>query len=305
MRTKIKQKRAAQQRRREPTIRLPRSAFAESFCVYQDHHGKTCIVIARANHAVRFIPLTVEPVRVEQQGADRFHREWHPLYDYPVERAAIIYCAHARLFGANDDAWNWLQQIIVRVTVDEEVLPFHEKDIDMAAPQKPLRNPNFQEELQTATTARTPRTAAASTQTPPAPTRRTRASAAQANGVVTAPAKPERQPRGPTASSLFKELIMGTNVRNAQSFGWTDDEIFAEVQSQYALSDEKRSYVAWYRNDLRKKGENPPEAIKPPKAAPLDQPAAAVPTRRRQAAAPAAPAATPRTRAPRGQAAGA
>jgi len=305
-------KQARKLARRQATKRVPRSAFSESFQVHQNHHGKTCIEIARANHAVRFIPLDVDVLRVEQKGAESFKRDWHVLDEYPVERAAVIYCTHAQLFGANDEAWAWLQQIITRVTVDGEILPVRQDTIedieDMAAPQKPLRDPNFQQELNKATTGRTSRTAAAAPlPPPPAPTRRTRASAT-ANGAVTAPQKPVRQPRGPSASSLFKELIMGTMIRGSASFGWTDDEIFAEVQTQYGLGEERRNYVAWYRNDLKKKGQNPPEAIK---AAKTSTPAAtngtAPATRQRRqpaAAVPSEPAA-PRQRAPRRQPAGA
>ena len=40
----------------------------------------------------------------------------------------------------------------------------------------------------------------------------------------------------------------------------TDDQIFAKVQKEFNLDDNKRSYVKWYRNDLNKKGMNPPAA---------------------------------------------
>lgn len=62
----------------------------------------------------------------------------------------------------------------------------------------------------------------------------------------------------PSAASRFKELIMDqTPSGNARR---TDDEIFATVQKEFNLDDSKRSYVAWYRNDLKKKGvENVPE----------------------------------------------
>lgn len=56
--------------------------------------------------------------------------------------------------------------------------------------------------------------------------------------------------RGGVAST-FRELIMQGKL--------TDDAIFAEVRKRHPeVTPEKRSYVAWYRNDLKKKGENPP-----------------------------------------------
>jgi len=53
-----------------------------------------------------------------------------------------------------------------------------------------------------------------------------------------------------SAAQLFRDLIMEGKK--------TDDQIFAEVQKKFSLDDSKRGYVAWYRNDLSKKGENPP-----------------------------------------------
>lgn len=59
--------------------------------------------------------------------------------------------------------------------------------------------------------------------------------------------------RKPSASSMFCELIMAGEL--------TDDEIFAKVQAAFGLDDGKKSYTKWYRNDLRKKGKNPPGPV--------------------------------------------
>lgn len=55
-----------------------------------------------------------------------------------------------------------------------------------------------------------------------------------------------------TAAAMFCELIMGGKK--------TDDQIFAAVKAKFGLDDKKRSYVAWYRNKLKKDGKKPPEA---------------------------------------------
>lgn len=70
--------------------------------------------------------------------------------------------------------------------------------------------------------------------------------------------KVEKQPRGETASGLFKQLIMEGKL--------TDEDIFKKVQDKFDLDDKKRGYVAWYRNNLKKTGANPPDP-KEPKAA--------------------------------------
>lgn len=57
----------------------------------------------------------------------------------------------------------------------------------------------------------------------------------------------------PTASALFRELIMEGKL--------TDDKIFETVQKRFGLDEKKRSYVAWYRNDLTKQGQKPPAPV--------------------------------------------
>lgn len=67
-------------------------------------------------------------------------------------------------------------------------------------------------------------------------------------------AAPKGEAKAPreSAAAMFKELIMAG--------GKTDDQIFAAVQKKFGLDEKKRSYVAWYRNDLTKKGQKPPAA---------------------------------------------
>ena len=65
--------------------------------------------------------------------------------------------------------------------------------------------------------------------------------------------KAAKEPKEPriTPATTFRELIM--------KGGLTDNQIFAAVQKKHPeVTKEKRPYVAWYRNDLRKRGENPP-----------------------------------------------
>jgi hypothetical protein len=55
-----------------------------------------------------------------------------------------------------------------------------------------------------------------------------------------------------TAAAMFCDLIMAGSL--------SDDKIFAKVKEKFGLDDKKRSYVAWYRNKLKKDGQKPPEA---------------------------------------------
>jgi hypothetical protein len=55
-----------------------------------------------------------------------------------------------------------------------------------------------------------------------------------------------------TAAGMFRELILEGKH--------TDDQIFAKVKAKFKLDDKKRSYVAWYRNQLVKEGKKVPKA---------------------------------------------
>lgn len=101
----------------------------------------------------------------------------------------------------------------------------------------------------------------------PPPTKGRGKPAAEAAVEKPAP-KAKAEPKAPkekvrSAADAFRELIMEGKL--------PDSEIFARVQKEFGLDDNKRSYVAWYRNDLRKKGQNPPDAVLE-KGAPLPPP---------------------------------
>jgi hypothetical protein len=67
------------------------------------------------------------------------------------------------------------------------------------------------------------------------------------------PTGEKRQRTG--AAATFKELIM----KGKQ----TDEQIFEAVRARHPeVTPDKRHYVSWYRNALKKEGANPPSAIK-------------------------------------------
>jgi len=74
---------------------------------------------------------------------------------------------------------------------------------------------------------------------------------------ATKAAKPAAKPakageKKPSAAQMFQDLIMAGKL--------TDDQIFEKVQAEFGLDEKKRGYVKWYRNHLKKQGQNPPEA---------------------------------------------
>lgn len=183
-------------------------------CVAWDRQRRTCIVVADDGDHVRFIPLSYDlGLLVESLPAKEFGLLYEVQADYPAERAATLYVQYSHSIGASEEALEFLGHIV-------KLSP---KDIEMAS-KKPAAK-------------------AAAKKAAPAKAAAKKAPAKAAG---------EKKERGPSAASMFKELIMAG--------GKTDDQIFAAVQKKFGLDDKKRSYVAWYRNDLTKKGEKPPAA---------------------------------------------
>jgi DNA-binding MarR family transcriptional regulator len=83
---------------------------------------------------------------------------------------------------------------------------------------------------------------------------RGRAKAAEAAAAgVTAGAKPASKPKEPrlTVSRVARELILA---------GLSNEDVFKQLQAQFKLGDNKKSYPAWYRADLARHGKLKPAA---------------------------------------------
>lgn len=137
---------------------------------------------------------------------------------------------------------------------NQEIFNVGTKKSETAATEAPKTKP---EKVKPAATPKATKPAAApkAEKTKPAPAaKETKTAAPKADKPAKAPAAPkEPKPARPSVSARFCELIMEGKK--------TDDEIFAAVQKEFGLSDEKRSYVSWNRNNLIKKGKNPPPPV--------------------------------------------
>jgi len=196
--------------------------------VYYDSQRRTCLLI-KSGDQVKFIPMDIaEGFQVHETTKVSFEQRYTLMPDYPLDKAAQLYLNYALAVGASDEVMNHLSQII---TVTDE-------DFKMATSkrsEKPVKKPP---EEKPARKRRTKKVAEEK------PTRRKR----------TAPRTKKVESSGEynSEAAMFQGLIMEGKL--------TDDEIFVQVQEAFGLDDKKRSYVTWYRNNLKKKGENPPEA---------------------------------------------
>jgi hypothetical protein len=206
--------------------------------VCRDFNSRTCIEISRDDKMVSYIPMDVETgFTVVQATEAEFDRNFKAINGYPVKRACELYFKWSASLGATKEVLDFFKTQI-KIS-DEEIKMATKKATDKASEGK----------TKAATKAKAP--AKASTAKAPAkPAAKAKVPAKAPASKSKAPAKKADGEKRRSAASAFCELIMEGKL--------SDDGIFAAVQKEFGLSDDKRSYVKWYRNKLTKDGKNPP-----------------------------------------------
>lgn len=208
--------------------RRQRNVAVSSVGVYYDHQRRTCLLVSDGEQ-VEYIPLDIsDGFQVHSTTLASFSQRYTKMPDYPLDKAAQLYLNYALAVGATNEVIDHLSKII-SVTDEDRKMATSKR---AAAPAKPAKKEVVEK-----------------------PARKRRAKKTE-----TAPIeKPARKRRAKSTSTeytsaaqMFQGLIMDGKL--------TDDEIFSQVQKAFGLDDKKRSYVTWYRNNLIKKGANPPEA---------------------------------------------
>ena len=197
-----------------------------------DHNRRTCIQVERSAGLVKFIPLDIIlGLEVHSTSADSFDQRFTPMEGYPAEKACQLFVNYSQTLGATKEAMEYLGQVI----------NVSKQELEMATAKKQ-------------TTAEKPAAAKAAkpaAKKPAAKTTEVKAGRRAVDPVVKVkPAKAGE--KKPSAAQMFQDLIMAGKL--------TDDQIFEKVQAEFGLDEKKRGYVKWYRNHLKKQGQNPPEA---------------------------------------------
>lgn len=215
--------------------------------VCADHQRRTCILFERSSDQVRYVGLDVENgLDLALAEPKSFDDRFKPLVDYPVEKAAKLYVEYARGLGATEKVMRMLAKLTT-VTQEDIEMATAKKGARAAAPVKTEKKAPAKKAAGKAAPEKEVKGKGGKAKAAPEPKGKGGKTSAQA----TKP-KTEKKDRGPTAARRFQELIMEGKK--------TDDQIFAVVQKEFGLDDNKRSYVKWYRNYLTKQGQNPPAA---------------------------------------------
>ena len=179
--------------------------------------------------ATRLLLLTPTGFELMELSQEEYQKEYRELSDYPVAEVAKVFAEYAKYLGADKETLTILSKL-TKIT----------EDLKMTA-QK---------------------VNAAKAKTTPAPAAKPAAKPVTAAAVPTGrtgKAKPTQKVAAEyaeytSASQMFQALIMAGEL--------TDLDIFYAVQAKFGLDDNKRGYVGWYRNNMRKKGMRVPDAKK-------------------------------------------
>lgn len=214
---------------------------------YQDRQRRTCIVVDADDQDYYLVKLdTSSGLRVLTMPVDQFEDSFTEIKGYPIHKSIEQYAEFARYCGASQEVIDKFNSILN----DEE-----KKGVDVSLTRLKLQ----QVKLLDGKVAQTKSTE--SDDTPPWDTgeedvqptkkgktkmaRQPKASLKVPSNSATTNTGSIKQPRR-TAASAFKDLILTGQ--------YSDDEIFATVQKEFGLDDSKRSYVAYYRRELKNKG---------------------------------------------------
>ena len=212
------------------------SKVKSNFMVHRDHNSRTCIEVNRDKSTVQYIPMEISGFNVSIMEAKEFDRTYKPMVNYPIDQACKLYAQYAVTLGATKEALDYLGQVITITQSEYDMAtkkiaaatkPVEKKPVVKATEKKPVVKATEKKPVVKATE------------------KKPVAKATEKKPVAKATEKKS------SASAMFKELIMAGKL--------SDDGIFAAVQKEFGLADNKRYYVGWYRGDLKRKGMNPPE----------------------------------------------
>lgn len=212
---------------------------AEHIMPCQNHQSRTCLRLDEVEGMTLYVPFNLDGLEVKRVQTSKFKAEYKEMVDYGVERACQHYLKYAVEYGAADEVMGYLGR----------VLNINANEANMAKTKAAQK-----EAVETETKA----SKKAKAEKPAETTKSGKGKAKPDLKVVSDPdiiplkkskAKGDKTKR--TVATAFRELIMEGKL--------TDEKIFAKVQAEFGLDDSRKSYVKWYRNDLKNKGQNPPE----------------------------------------------
>ncbi len=238
--------------------------------VYMDWQGRTCAVVEEKNGVTSFLCMDENGMRIKRMSTPSFEQHYKRRLTYTVSKWCESTLEFAKYAGASDEAIAVVGNYVALTNSQKEKLRMgkpseqnKESDACVACEGKgknskgedcaPCKGTGKRKDTAKAA-KKTEKPAAAKKDTKAA--KKTEKPAAAKKDVKAAKKTEPKEPKAKreTAASMFKELIMAGKL--------TDEQIFVKVQQKYGLKDDKKWYTSWYRHDLKRKGMNPPDALK-------------------------------------------
>lgn len=212
---------------------------------YYDRQRRTCIVVEADKSNVSLVKLdTSAGLRISLMPVNLFEDVYSEVAGYPIHKAIEQYSEFARYCGAEKyvvDAFNSILDSEEKNGVNVKLTRLklqQVKLLDGKAAKPADDTPPWDDEPSVDNPKPTKKGKTAMARQPKTLVKVPSSSATSNTGSI-------KQPRR-TAASAFKDLILTGQ--------YSDDEIFATVQKEFGLDDSKRSYVAYYRRELKNKG---------------------------------------------------
>ena len=212
-----------------------------NYLVCQDRQGRTCL---KVTDDVKYIPMegAVDVgFEVLTTSPESFNQRYTPLPSYPVAKACQLYLNYCLTLGATQEVMTYLEKAI-KITKEEKEMATTKAKAKAPVKKAPVKKAKA--------AAKKEPVKKAAAKAPAKKTVEVEDRRADERRDGDRREKPKKEPKQESAAQMFQSLIM--------SGKHTDEEIFVQVQAKHGLSDNKRSYVKWYRNYLLKQGKNPP-----------------------------------------------
>ncbi len=247
--------------KKEPVPAKPLSS--PDLGVFMDWQGRTCAVVEDVNGILAFLCMDESGLRVKRMAASSFEQHYKRRLAYTVSRWCDATLEFAKYSGASDEAITIMERFTIISKLTKEKLQMsksteQKKDESTCVACEGKGKNTKGEDCKPCKGTGKRKDAAEKKPAEKKPAEKKPAEKKPAAAKTTKAAKKteskEPKAKRETAASMFKELIMAGKL--------TDEQIFMKVQQKYGLKDDKKWYTSWYRHDLKRKGMNPPDAIK-------------------------------------------
>lgn len=243
---------------------------------YQDHQRRTCIVIGHNKTSVELIALdTSSGLKVSEMQEKSFQKDFKFIDGYPLHKAIEQYIEFAVYSGMTEQVKDIFHDMLTSpgIDVDTSLAVSKLETVKTLAPGTKVAkvknikrkssdeddNPPWEDSPSSKASKKvtgkvhSEKRSKAQDETSEIQSTTNEVKKGMSSNGTKKVAAPATQKNSDgikvgkrTAAQMFRELILSNS--------YDDDAIFSMVQKEFGLGDNKRSYVTYYRRELKRKG---------------------------------------------------